>query len=356
MHKVTPQAYVVVDDYRAAQQLCFDRGLTDGLPIIPPALDLVEETLAQTGRTPDEQIGVVAGRTRGVSVEQAAVSAVMAGCLAEYFPVVLATWEAIFDPAFNAGAVLGSSGSTAITAVVSGPYADAIGMNAGHNLFGPGNRANATIGRAVRLGVRNALGYFPGGLDGSAFGNQARYTAHFAESTPPAPWLPLRQRLGFDEAATTVTVAVTDAPRQMTHIRSGSAENILRMLASAMRDPSHCAAGRESTYLLVIGPEHSAILHEAGLSQQEICDALTERSRMSPEELSLGGVPLTSERAILGDERKPPLGRDGRWPSTSPDKVILVTAGGTGAGWSHIIYGYAPSYVTAAVTREVVLP
>lgn len=351
---------LVVEDYRAALDLCYERSLTDGLPVVPPTPDLVETMLAQTNRKADECVGTIAGRPNGLSVEQAAVCAVMAGCLPHYFPIVLATWDAIFDPSFNAGAVLGSSAGTAITAVVSGSLAQGIGMNAEHNVFGPGNRANATIGRAIRLGVMNALGYRAGALDGAAFGSQARFTAHFAETPPPSPWQPLNVRLGYDRDATTVTVAVTDAPRQMTHIRSGCAENILRMLAAAMRDPTHCAAGRPSSYIIALGPEHADILVRAGLSQQDICEALTERSRISSEELSLGGVPLTLERTIAGDrtpgedDRSVPLGRDGRFPSTSPDKIFLVTAGGTGAGWSHIIYGYAPSYVTAAVTKEVV--
>lgn len=350
------RATVEVDDYEAGQGLCFERGLTDGLPVVLPTEDRVAAMLAQTVRGAGDELGVVGGRAEGITVEQAAVCAVMAGCLPEYFPVVLATWDAIFEPAFNAAAVLGSSGSTAITAIVSGPYAAAIGMNAGHNLFGPGNRANATIGRAIRLGVRNALGYVTGGLDGSAFGNQARYTAHFAESPPPAPWLPLNRRLGYPAESTTVTVAVTDAPRQMTHIRSGDPENVLRMIATAMRDPTHCAAGRESTYIVAIGPEHAQILLDAGLTQEEICRTLTVRSRISPEELSRAGVPLNQNRGILDDHHNVPLGEDGRFPSTTEDRVILVTAGGTGAGWSHIIYGYAPFYVSSAITTEVILP
>lgn len=350
------EVFVDVENHDAGLDLCFGRGLTDGLPVILPTPERVAAMLSATARRPGDVLGVVAGRAEGISVEQASVCAVMAGCLPEYFPVVLATWEAIFEPAFNAGAVLGSSGSTAITAVVSGPYAAAIGMNAGHNLFGPGNRANATIGRAIRLGVRNALGYVTGGLDGSAFGNQARYTAHFAESTPPTGWLPLNQRLGYPPEATTVTVAVTDAPRQMTHIRSGSPENILRMLAAAMRDPTHCAAGRESTYIVAIGPEHAQILIDAGLTQGEICRSLAVRSRISPEELSRGGVPLNSDRGILGDHSAVPLGEDGCFPTTAPERIILVTAGGTGAGWSQIIYGYAPAYVTSAITKEIIAP
>ena len=346
---------VRVADYPAAQTFFYERELTDGLPVVPPTPDLVEAMLAQSRRPADAIIGTIEGRASGISVEQAAVCAVMAGALPQYFPVVLATWDAIFDPAFNAVAVLGSSGGTAITAVVSGPYAGRIGMNGGHNLFGPGNRANATIGRAVRLGIMNALGYRPGGLDGSAFGNPARYTAHFAERTPPASWQPLSIRLGFAPTASTVTVAVTDAPRQLTHIRTGDAENVQRMFSAAMRDPSHCAAGRESCYFVVIGPEHAEILADAGWTERAICERLARTTRISPEELSLGGMPMDANRIPLGEAGKVVLGDDGLLANTSPEQIYVVTAGGTGAGWSQVIYGYAPSRVFKPVTREVQL-
>lgn len=273
-----------------------------------------------------------------------------------YFPVILATWDAIFEPAFNAGAVLGSSGGTSLTAVVSGPLAAQVGMNAGHNVFGPGNRANATIGRAVRLGLMNALGYRPGALDGAAFGSQARYTAHFAEDPPEAPWEPLRVRLGFAQEATTVTVAVTDAPRQVTHILSGEADNVLRMFSVALRDPSHCAAGRGATFFVVIGPEHATILREAGWTQRAICEHLAETSRITPEQMEEGGAPLGPDRLPVEHGRHMALGLDGWLPTTTVDDVLLVTAGGTGAGWSHVIFGYAPSRVSRPVTKEVSLP
>lgn len=347
---------VEVEDHEAAQPLFLHRGLSDGLPLTPPTPDLVDAMIAAGGRARETMLGVIQGRTNGINVEQAAVSAVMAGAAPNYFPVILATWDAIFDPAFNAVAVLGSSGGTAITAAVSGPYAEAIGMNGGHNVFGPGNRANATIGRAVRLGVMNALGYRPGSLDGSAFGSQARFFAHFAERTPPEGWAPLNVRSGFTPDATTVTVAVTDAPRQVTHIRTGDAENVLRMFAAAMRDPSHCAAGRESTYFVVIGPEHAELLAGAGLSPRAVSEQLAQRSRITPEELSLGGMPMGPDRVPLGEQGRVTLGADGKLANANADEVFVVTAGGTGAGWSAVIYGYAPSAVFRPVTKQVILP
>lgn len=343
-------------DYPAAQEWMYEHGMTDGFPVIPPTQDLVDAMIAAGGRDRNEIIGTIQGRVEGLSVEQAAVSAVMAGALPSYFPVILATWEAVFDPAFNAMAVVGSSSGNAITCVVSGPYAAKIGMNAAHNFLGPGNRANSTLGRAIRLGARNALGYRPGKLDGAALGNQARYTAHFAEGSTPANWQPLNVRLGRPADVTTVTVAVTDAPRQVHHFRSGDPENILRALAAAMRDTSHCAGGQHSSYFVVLGMEHAQILAGGGLSERDVCEELALRSRVSPAELRAGGVPLDEHDMLPGQHFRMKFGDDGLLENTTAEAIYLVTTDGSGAGWSHVIFGYAPTFVTRPVTKEVIVP
>src|SRR5690349_13131234 len=141
------------------QEEFFERGWTDGLPIVPPTPDRVHQMLAVLGdEDPDLLIGYLAARGRGVTLEKAAINAVMAGCLPEYFPVVVAALEAMFDPEFNLNTVLTSTGGAALCTVVSGPIAQEIGMNARFGVFGPGNRANATIGRALRLVALNVLG------------------------------------------------------------------------------------------------------------------------------------------------------------------------------------------------------
>jgi len=344
---------VTVSDYPTAQEFFFEQELTDGLPVVPPTADLVDAMVDAGGRERSQVIGAVEGRPSGLTVEQAAVCAVMAGAKPAYFPVILATWEAVFDPALNGGATLGSSGGTALTTVVSGPYAELVGMNSGHNLFGPGNRANATMGRAVRLGLMNALGYRPGRLDGSAFGSQARYSAHFAEAAPPEPWQPLNQRLGFAPDATTVSVAVTDAPRQVSHFLTGDADRVLAALAACMRDPTHFP-GFGSVFFVVLGPEHAAMLLQAGWSQEAICEHLAEASRVSAADVEAAGAPL-DDRA-WGWIKDRGVERDGTLTVTTPDLITLVTGGGAGAGWSHVIFGYAPATVFTTVTKEVVIP
>ena len=146
---------------------------------------------------PDTLIGFLPARGRGVTMEKAAINAVMAGCRPEYFPVVVAALEAMFDEAFNLHTVLTSTGGAALCAIVSGPIAQEIGMNARHNALGQGNRANATIGRALRLVAMNVLDSKPGESDASSFGHPGKFTLCFAEDPPPAPWEPLRVELGY---------------------------------------------------------------------------------------------------------------------------------------------------------------
>jgi hypothetical protein len=349
---------VEVDDFLTAQSWFRDRNLTDGLPIIPPTPDLVDAMVNGGVSRAEDIIGFVQGRPEDpVTVEQAAVCAVMAGAEAEYFPVILASWAAILDPALNAASTIGSSGGTAMTTIVSGPYASVIGMNATRNVFGPGNHANATIGRAVRLGVMNALNYRSGEMDGAAFGNQARYTAHFAEKPPLEPWQPLNVRMGYAASTTTVTVTLTDAPRQVNNWFNNDPECVLATLGAAMRDPSHMGAGQGNPFVVVIGPEHEQILVQAGWSQEAVRERLVQLSRTTAAELSAAGRPVGETGwPILLDTSHAEFDSDGMLPMARWEDLILVTAGGNGSGWSHVIFGYAYSEVARPVTKEVVLP
>ena len=171
------------------QDAFFARGWTDELPIVPPTEARVAAMLEAGGvDEPDTLIGYLAVRKRGVTLEQAATNAVMAGCLPEHFPIVVAALEAMFDPAFNLHTVLSSTGGAALCLVVSGPLAAEVGMNARHNCLGHGNRANLSIGRALRLTSINALGSVVGESDASSFGHPGKVTMCFAEDPPPAPW------------------------------------------------------------------------------------------------------------------------------------------------------------------------
>ncbi len=342
-------------DAATVQEHFAQAGWTDGLPIIPPTPDRVLEMMLAAGAAdPDEVVGAVAERGVTLTVEMAAINAVMAGCEPAVFPIVLAALGAVLDPALNAHTAVTSTGGAALCTIVSGPLAVEVGMNSRHNIFGPGNRANATIGRAMRLVVANVLGARSGKLDASSIGNPGKYTLCFAEEPPPVPWEPLRVALGYEPEDTTVTVMPTEGPRQVANHLNPDAEGILRTFAATMRDPATFITGKGGQCVVVLGAEHRTAIVEQGWTRRAVQEFLTAESRVSPEELARGGVLLEQ-----GTGKDVTPGPDGKLRSiVSPDDVLVVTAGGAGAGWSAYLPSWAPpSHGKAwAVTRRVRLP
>lgn len=332
------------------QETFFANGWTDGLPVVPPTPERVEAMLEVAGVT-DAQIliGVIPARGKGITLEQAAVHAVMAGCKPDYFPVVVAAFEALFDASFNAHTALTSTGGAATGIVVSGPIAQEIGMNARHNCLGSGNRANLTIGRAVRLAAMNVLGARTGELDASSFGNPGKISFCFAEDPPPAPWRTLHEELGYEPGDTTVTIMPLEGVRQLAQQLNGDAEGILRTFAAAMKSPSTFSTGKGGQALMILGPEHAGFCIEQGWTQAQVREFLCRESRISPEELEAAGVLLE----VDGPHGMTP-GEDGKLASVpTPDDIVLVTAGGEGAGWSAYAPSWAPRIHARASTRRV---
>jgi hypothetical protein len=332
------------------QEEFFARGWTDGLPVVPPTPERVEAMLEVVGADdPGLLIGYLAARGRGVTLEKAATNAVMAGCKPEYFPVVVAALEAMFDPAFNLNTVLTSTGGAAICTVVSGPIAAEIGMNARHNALGQGNRANATIGRALRLTAMNVLGSKPGESDASSFGHPGKFTLCFAEDPPPAPWLGLNERLGYGPADTTVTVVPAEAPHQLAQQLTDSAADILRSFARSIAHPTWFATGKGGHGVLALGPEHAGFAIAQGWTQEAVCAFVYEEARVRPEDLVAAGVGLEEN-----SQHDMTPGPDGKLPGLeNPEAVLLVTAGGEGAGWSAWIPSWAPTIHARRSSRRV---
>lgn len=328
------------------QEHFFEQGWTDGLPIVPPTPDRVFQMLVAGGISdPDDVLGTVPQRGVVVTAEKAAINAVMAGCRPEYFPVVLAGLGAMLDPAFNAHTVTTSTGGAAICTIVSGPLAAEIGMNSQHNALGPGNRANATIGRALRLVASNVLGARTGGLDGSSVGHPGKYTFCFAEEPPPAPWESLAVALGYEPDDTVVTVVPTEAPRQVANHLVEDPERLLLTFAAAMRAPNTFMTGKRGQGVVVLGHEHREAIVAAGWRRADVQQYLHEHSKISPDELVAWGVDLQTGTGandmVAGD--------DGMLESVaSPDDVIVVTAGGAGSGWSAWIPSWAPPHLAKA--------
>ncbi|MCH7746379.1 MAG: hypothetical protein IIC84_09925, partial [Chloroflexi bacterium] len=201
------------DDPVDAIEKCYELGWTDGLPVVPPTSERVQQFIDYVGRSPDEVLGSVPERRREVNVGKAAANAVMAGCLPEYFPVVLAACEAMLDPTFNLVGPSSSLGGAGILLIVNGPVIRELNINARNNLFGPGNRANATIGRSIRLILMNACAAIPGLFDRSILGHPGKYSFCIAEAETETHWNPLHVERGFSAEQSAVTVFACEGPR-----------------------------------------------------------------------------------------------------------------------------------------------
>ena len=336
----------------SAQEEFFERGWTDGLPVVPPTADLVQAMLDFAGVSAEDVVGTISERSRVLTAEKAAINAVMAGCKKEYFPVVLAALGATLDPAFNPHTAMTSTGGAAMCVVVSGPLVQELGFNSGRNALGPGNRANATVGRAVKLVAANVFGATHTEMDASSIGHPGKYTLLVAEEPPSPGWDPLRVELGFEPGDTTVTMLATEGPRQVANHLNPDPEGVLRTFAAAMRTPSTFAVGKGHQVLIVLGHEHRSLLVEAGWSRKQIREFLAEHSRVTPEELEAAGVLLerTNQHNMVPDA-------DGKLATVpGPDDVLLVTAGGPGAGWSAYLPAWAPKKHSVATTRKVMAP
>jgi hypothetical protein len=332
-----------------AQEEFFARGWTDGLPIVPPTPVRVEAMLSLAGVAAGDVVGTVPERSRDITAEKAAINTVMAGCEPQHFPVVLAALTAMCDPAFGCHTAVTSTGGAALCVAVSGPGLEALGFNASRNALGPGYRANATVGRAMRLVAMNVLGARSNNLDGSSIGHPGKYTMFVAEETPPEGWDPLRVELGYDATDTTVTVLATEGPHQVSNQLNGTPEGVLATFAAAMTNPATYGVGKGHQVLLVLGYEHRRILVESGWTRQAIREHLVEASRVTPAYLEAAGIVMehTTQNDMTPDA-------DGKLATVrSPDDIFLVTAGSPGAGWSAYIPTWAPTVHSVAATKKV---
>lgn len=327
----------------AAIEYCYAQGWTDGLPVVPPTEERVAEMVAASGRLADEMVGIIPPRGGVATVEKIAINAVMAGCLPAYLPILLAGLEAMLDPAFNLHGVAASTKGSAPLLIVSGPLADALGFNSRDGVFGPGWRANATVGRAVRLILRNIGGALPGELDRGTLGHPGRYSYCIAENDADSPWEPLRVEQGYATEDTVVVAFGADAPHQILE-HSRGAEQLLETMADSMAAlGNYGLVTRPGEFVVVLCPEHAAIVAADGWSRADVKRFLHERARRPLHLLKARGH---VEGAIAaGDEsRLEPI-------TTSPDDILLLVAGGAGRFSAHI-----PRWAGSGVHHSVIKP
>jgi hypothetical protein len=324
----------------------FERGWTDGLPVVPPTPERVLRMLGGTTRAADEVIGEIPPNLAPCSVEKAAINAVMAGCKPEYFPVVLAAVEASCREEFGLHGLLATTLSHGPVVIVNGPVARRIGMNSGVNVLGQGNRANATIGRALQLVVRNVGGGRPGEVDRACFGNPGKYTLCFAEDEEGSPWTPLSVERGFPPDASTVTLFGGEGPRVVVDQLSRAPESLASSLAACLKTVIHPKLPMAFDVVLVVSPEHARVFHDAGWDKARLRQELLGRLMLPGAEIvrGAGGIAEGVPEAMRGQTL----------PKFRPEGLLIVHAGGSAGLFSAILGGWVNGQTgTNPVTVEI---
>jgi hypothetical protein len=337
---------VALADAEDDAEAMFERGWTDGLPVVPPTPERVARMLAGTTRPADEIVAVIPPDLVECSVEKVAVNAVMAGCKPEYLPVVLAAVEAACTSEFNAHGLLATTYFSGPVVVVNGPIASAIGMNSGGNAFGQGNRANASIGRALQLVIRNVGGGRPGEVDRATLGNPGKLTFCFAEDEAGSPWEPLSVERGFPAGVSTVTLFAGEGPRGVVDQLSRTPESLARSFAACLRSVAHPKLAIAFDAMLVVSPEHARVFRDAGWSKARLREELDRLLLIPGAEMVRGAGGI--------EEGLPEHLKDIELPKFRAGGLLIVHAGGTAGLFSAIIGGWASGAVgSEMVTKEV---
>jgi hypothetical protein len=332
-----------VADPTDAIELCFEKGWTDGLPVVPPTEARVRAMLDAARTEPGQQIAYVEHRAVSITAEKVAINAVLAGCKPEYMPVVIAAVEAIGDPAWGYHGPGTSTGGAGVLMIVNGPIARKLDVNAGDNLFGPGWRANATIGRAVRLVMRNVCGSRPGTLDRGTLGHPGRLSYVIAENEAESPWTPLHVERGLRAEQSAVTVLAAEAPHQFYNQLSSTAEGVLTTLADDMRISGNVMG--QSQYVVVLAGEHMRTIAKDGWGKPQIRRFLFEHTQNSHAHLK--------KTQRMSGELKPGDESLMRPLVETPEDILVVAAGGRAGAFSAYIPGWGSKRSSTAVTKVV---
>ena len=324
--------YVELAELEDEHEALFDRGWTDGLPVVPPTPERVLRMLKGTSRDAGEVVAVVPPDLVGCTVEKVAVNAVLAGCKPEYLPVVLAAVEAACTSEFNVHGLLATTWFSSPVVVVNGPVAAAVGMNSGVNALGQGNRANATIGRALQLVIRNVGGGRPGGVDRAALGNPGKYTFCFAEAETTSPWEPLAQARGVPAGTSAVTLFAGSGVQGVVDQLSRTPESLARSFAACLRSVAHPKLVISWDAMLVVGPEHGRVFRDAGWDRDRLLAELTSLLQLDGADLVRGAWGITEgvPERLAGTTL--PKFRDGG--------LLIACAGGDAGLFSAIIGGW----------------
>jgi hypothetical protein len=328
-------------------EFMFEQGLTDGLPVVPPTPERVLQMLAGTRRGAQETVAIVPPNLAPASVEKVAINAVMAGCRPEHLPVVIAALEAICTDEFNLHGVLATTYFPTPVLIVNGPIRARLGMNAGMNCLGQGNRANAAIGRAVQLVVRNVGGGRPGEVDRATLGQPGKFTFCFPENEERSPWQPLHVERGFAPGDSTVTVYAGSGPVGFIDQLSRDGRSLATSYGLALAAMGHPKFGLQGEVVVIVPPEHVDTFHRDGFTKARIRERIQQVTARPARELARDaecaeGLPPEIV-ARIGSETRVSKFRD-------PKDILIVVAGGEAGK----VGAYLQNWVSGPIGSQVV--
>jgi hypothetical protein len=340
------------DDFFAINELYLEKGWGDGLPLIPPTEARVAAMLEYCDRPWDVPVGKVAPRYGEATPLRLAANAVMAGCKPEYFPLIVLAVEAMCDDAFNLYGIQATTHMCAPLLIVNGPAALELGMNSGHNAFGPGTHSNATIGRAIRLILLNIGGAIPALGDMSTFGSPSKYSYCVAENEARNPWQPLHVERGFPKEASCVTVVGAECPHNVNDHESISGLGIMKTIAGTL-----ISTGMNDVYypdampLIVIGPEHAATIANDGISKQAVKQFITEHATLPLGAFSTENIERRFRVAFASVYKN--ADKDAPVPMVhNADNLVIAVIGGAGKHSAIVPTFGATRVVTRALKRK----
>jgi hypothetical protein len=350
---------VDMDTLRRVQEYYADQGWTDGLPVVPVTDSYLAEFLAQTDRAPEDVVFRMNHLDRSCTVRSAAINAAMAGCRPEYFPVVLAAWAALDEEGYAGKGIWQSTTGTAPMLIVNGPIRERLGINSRGNVFGSGFRANATIGRALRLTAINAFGLRPHQLDQATQGTPAKYTCCIAENEEESPWAPFPVDHGFAPGESTVTAMLVRSVIHLEARHTEDPEQLGRDLAGTLARTG-ALVHETISGCLVLGPEHAHLFHRAGWSKDDVRQFVHEHAVNSRTRLAEVGKDAISKETRW----RLPAGHPAAIPDTaaqhgqdlvpvlnSPEALLVTVAGAHNAGVSAVAETFGPRGGPPAIAR-----
>lgn len=335
------EVFVDPDVEKVSNQF-YIKNQTDGLPIVPPTKSRVQNFLKYTDLRPDKILAILPPKRGKATLEKIAINSVMAGCLPSFMPVIQHAVEAVSHGKFNLPGINATTHPVAICTIINGPISREIAINSGNGCLGPGNVANATIGRALRLCMINIAGAVPGIDDHATMGSPAKYSFCFGEAEDESPWEPLHMERGFNPDVSTVTLMAAEAPQNVNDHRSKIAEDLLDTIVHTAAVAGCNNSHVPGEILVIMGPEHAKTVAADGWEKKDIKRYIHENASV-PAGLGDRGGRKLDEKLITGDQVR---------ITRSPEDVILVVAGGPGRH-SMMAHGFGAS--SESVTLPILL-